>query len=172
MEEVIAHCWQVAVADMWFLWRKCVLVAVNRNQVVNKFIWRDYTQEILQFYNIIQIPKNFILLTIHMMWICILKMLNTKNTVRYSLVEQRMPIHLQLILCHQQGNSAVFCQFKKKKKKDYKHSYQTNSKILWTSTRKRSSAPFKFKMFLLFFNFNQTNFFCHEGEADTHRLIG
>ena len=117
MEEVIAHCWQVAVADMWFLWRKCVLVAVNRNQVVNKFIWRDYTQEILQFYNIIQIPKNFILLTIHMMWICLLKMLNTKNTVLYSLVEQRMPIHLQLILCHQQGNSAVFCQFKKKKKK-------------------------------------------------------
>ena len=59
-----------------------------------------------------------------------------------------------------------------KKKKDYKHSYQTNSKILWRSTRKRSSAPLKFKMFLLFSNFNQTDFFCHQGEADTRRLIG
>ena len=61
---------------------------------------------------------------------------------------------------------------KKKKKKDYKHSYQTNSKILWRSTRKRSSAPLKFKMFLLFSNFNQTDFFCHQGEADMRRLIG
>ena len=61
---------------------------------------------------------------------------------------------------------------KKKKKKDYKNTNQTNSKILWRSTRKRSSAPLKFKMFLLFSNFNQTDFFCHQGEADTRRLIG
>lgn len=65
-----------------------------------------------------------------------------------------------------------FLPIQKKKKKDYKHSYQTNSKILWRSTRKRSSAPLKFKMFLLFSNFNQTDFFCHQGEADTRRLIG
>ena len=65
-----------------------------------------------------------------------------------------------------------FLPIQKKKKKDYKHSYQTNSKILWRSTRKRSSAPLKFKMFLLFSNFNQTDFFCHQGEADMRRLIG
>ena len=65
-----------------------------------------------------------------------------------------------------------FLPIQKKKKKHYKHSYQTNSKILWRSTRKRSSAPLKFKMFLLFSNFNQTDFFCHQGEADMRRLIG
>ena len=65
-----------------------------------------------------------------------------------------------------------FLPIQKKKKKEYKHSYHTNSKILWRSTRKRSSAPLKFKMFLLFSNFNQTDFFCHQGEADMRRLIG
>ena len=54
MEEVIAHFWQVAVADMWFLWRKCIPIAVNRDQVVNKFIWRDYTQK---YYNSITSSK-------------------------------------------------------------------------------------------------------------------
>ena len=87
---------------------------------------------LLKFCNVIQIPKNFTSLTIDLIWICLLKTLNTKNAVPYSAVDQRMFSRLQFILYHQQGNSAVFLPIQKTL-------HEFLLKILPRSTRKIST---------------------------------
>lgn len=114
---------------------------------------------LLKFCNVIQIPKNFTSLTIDLIWICLLKTLNTKNAVPYSAVDQRMFSRLQFILYHQQGNSAVFLPVQKTL-------HEFLLKILPRSTRKISTL--KKNVFPVFrFQQKTDTFFCHQEGTDT-----
>ena len=87
-----------------------------------------------------------------------------KNAVLYSLVDQIVFIHLQLVLYHQQSNSAISCQLENKIR--LQAFLLDKFKDLVEKNQKKKKT-FKEKCFFPFSIFNRTDLFCHQEGADT-----
>ena len=136
---------------MVFPWKKGIQNAIDRNQVANKFTWGNYARTCLrQFCNVIQMPKNFTLLTIDMMWTCFLKVLNIKKSYALFIggAKNVYPSTTNGYI-PPAGKFSSFLPIQKTKS-GYKHSYQRNSKILPRSIRKISTTPLKKNVYFFF----------------------